>query len=545
MEKISSYTIGVKLDSLRNGFKLGRVPKALKDPLQALLPRLTGAAAEKPTSIYLFSEDDVAETRDLFAYALTNALAQQMPSALLVDCSFLYVGLNGVVPHQDGLGFLDLLLYGSSLGVITQETNGGVRVVGAGSFPVTKKMPVALNSFEEAARRLVAQSGCAVFCGPLLDDDGELHPLIGAVDVPIYVNVAADTTAGALDDVEEQISRHWDRELFSVRITLSEEPAPTATAAASSPPPEQPTKADGDQWLEELEPSLQGPEPSKAETEPPSPVVTVEEPVAPSSADDGFAEVPAHTVPSKPEPPRHISRDKHPTQPEWPSPVFDLGEEPALPYHEKRYTSLMPKIVTAAIAIVVVVFIIWWMNTERNGGDAPSPTQGSAGSTPETVTSPISAPGTGPGGVERGTPADSVVPGTAQIEEGQPPATAGAQTATGGAADPVEPSVEPDKRIDSSDILVAGDLETNWAGWYFIHISSFRESSLARKDVASLESKGFGVFIVFLNLGPKGSWYRVYAGPEKTRDDARNLKILLDDTPGVRFTRITQISGNP
>ncbi|MCK4774769.1 MAG: hypothetical protein KAT30_08280, partial [Candidatus Krumholzibacteria bacterium] len=189
MEKISSYTIGVKLDSLRNGFKLGRVPEALKDPLQALLPRLTGAAAEKPTSIYLFSEDDVAETRDLFAYALANALAQQMPSTLLVDCSFMDVGLNGVVPHKDGLGFLDLLLYGSSLGVITQETNGGVRVVGAGSFPVTKKMPVALNSFEEAARRLVAQSGCAVFCGPLLDDDGELHPLIGAIDVPMYVNV--------------------------------------------------------------------------------------------------------------------------------------------------------------------------------------------------------------------------------------------------------------------------------------------------------------------------------------------------------------------
>jgi cell division septation protein DedD len=559
MEKISSYTIGVKLDSLRNGFKLGRVPEALKDPLQALLPRLTGAAAEKPTSIYLFSEDDVAETRDLFAYVLANALAQQMPSTLLVDCSFLDVGLNGVVPHKDGLGFLDLLLYGSSLGVITQETNGGVRVVGAGSFPVTKKMPVALNSFEEAARRLVAQSGCAVFCGPLHDDDGELHPLIGAVDVPIYVNVAADTTTGAVDEVEEQISGHWDRELFSVRITSSEEPAPAATAAASSPPSEQPTEADGDEWLEELEPSREGPEPPKADAEPPPVVVTVEEPVAPSSADGPFEEVPAHAGPFKPEPPGDISRDKHPTEPEWPSPVFDLGEEPALPYHEKRYTALLPKIATAAIAIVVLVFVIWWMNTERNGGDAPSPTQGSAGSTQETATSPISAPGTEPGGVEEGTPADSIAPGTAQIEEGQPPTGTGAETAGGVAAEPIETSIKPeqdvaskdqiatpaDGGIDSSDILVKDDLETNWAGWYFIHISSFRESSLARKEVANLESRGFRVFIVFLNLGQKGSWYRVYAGPEETREGARNLKKLLDDTPGVRFTRITQISENP
>ncbi|MCK4774823.1 MAG: SPOR domain-containing protein, partial [Candidatus Krumholzibacteria bacterium] len=256
---------------------------------------------------------------------------------------------------------------------------------------------------------------------------------------------------------------------------------------------------------------------------------------------------PAHEVPYKPEPPRDISRDKHPTQPEWPSPVFDLGEEAALPYQEKRYTSLLPKIATAAIAIVVVVFVIWWVTTERNGGEAPSPTQGLAGSTPETVTSPISAPGTEPGGVEGGTPVDSTAPGTAQIEEGRPPAPAraGAETVGGGAAGPVEPSVKPDERIDSSDILVEDDLETNWAGWHFIHISSFRESSLARKEVASLEDKGFRVFIVFLSLGPKGSWYRVYAGPEKTREDARNLKKLLDDTPGVRFTRITQISGNP
>ena len=51
------------------------------------------------------------------------------------------------------------------------------------------------------------------------------------------------------------------------------------------------------------------------------------------------------------------------------------------------------------------------------------------------------------------------------------------------------------------------------------------------------------MFIVFLDLGTKGNWYRVYAGPIDTRDDARNLKKLLDDTPRVRFTRITRVSG--
>jgi cell division septation protein DedD len=65
----------------------------------------------------------------------------------------------------------------------------------------------------------------------------------------------------------------------------------------------------------------------------------------------------------------------------------------------------------------------------------------------------------------------------------------------------------------------------------------------ARDEVAYLESREFPVFIVFLDLDAKGKWYRVYAGPFATRDEAREVKKSLDDIPRVRFTRITQISG--
>ena len=170
MEKISSYNIAVSVDTLREGFNSGQLVPALHEPLQSLLPRVTRAAAEAPASVYLFSAGEGAEVRDLFGYALVAALSQQIPTALLVDCGFLGVGLSGIVPQKDALGFLDLLLYGSSLGVITQKTNGGVHVVGAGSFPVTKNMPFVLSAFEEASRRLVSQCRCAVFCGPLYDD---------------------------------------------------------------------------------------------------------------------------------------------------------------------------------------------------------------------------------------------------------------------------------------------------------------------------------------------------------------------------------------
>jgi len=90
---------------------------------------------------------------------------------------------------------------------------------------------------------------------------------------------------------------------------------------------------------------------------------------------------------------------------------------------------------------------------------------------------------------------------------------------------------------------VAEDLEKTWTGYYFIHISSFRESSLARTEIASLQKRGFPVFIMYVNLEAKGNWYRVYAGPFGTREEAREMKKLLDGTPGVRFTRITQVAG--
>ena len=80
-----------------------------------------------------------------------------------------------------------------------------------------------------------------------------------------------------------------------------------------------------------------------------------------------------------------------------------------------------------------------------------------------------------------------------------------------------------------------------WNGWYAIHISSFQESVRAREEVSFLQSREFPVFIVFLDLGAKGKWYRVYAGPFETREEARDVKKNLDAIPQVRFTRITKI----
>ena len=486
MEKISSYNLAVSVDTLREGFNSGQLVPALHEPLQSLLPRVTRAAAEAPASVYLFSAGDGTEVRDLFGYALVAALSQQIPTALLVDCGFLEVGLSGVVPQKDALGFLDLLLYGSSLGVITQKTNGGVHVVGAGSFPVTKNMPFVLNAFEEASRRLVSQCRCAVFCGPLYNDEGALHPLIGAVDVPILVRLAG---AGGpiVDPVEEQIASKWETELLSVRVT----PRDAAAAPPPAAPPSQPE-------FEEIAPPVP-PRPPRAETPRPTPARTPKP--APATV----------------------------------APVADVEfeeESAASQYKEKKYSSLIPKIATAVVATVVIVFLVWWFKEERTGGGGSEPPQTTSSSAVSDT-----RPGDRPADAGTGTQPVAVVDSTLADSTA---VVAVAPDTTVAPPDP-EPAGEAGV-VSSDDILVMDDLENNWGGQYLIHISSFRGSEKARTEVGQLTSRGFSVFIVYLNLGAKGSWYRVYAGPIATREDARNTKKLLDDTPGVRFTRISQIA---
>ena len=95
--------------------------------------------------------------------------------------------------------------------------------------------------------------------------------------------------------------------------------------------------------------------------------------------------------------------------------------------------------------------------------------------------------------------------------------------------------------VSSADIQVMEDLNRRFRGWYMIHTSSFQTSTKARDEVAFLESHEFPAFIVFLDLGPKGKWYRVYVGPFQTREEATEVKKNLDAVPQVRFTRIATI----
>jgi len=506
MERVSTFQVGAGTASLRAAAESGTLSASLHEPMRALVQRVTRVAAERAVTLYLFADDASAESRDLFAYALARALRQHVPGALVVDCDFLAVGMHGVVPQRDALGFLDLLLYGSSIGVITQEAAGGVRVVGAGSFPVTKRMPFVIGAFEDASRRLAKHARCVIFVGPLQDDEGEPHPLIGCTDIPVLVRGEDEAPpSGYADGVEEDLVEHFHTELLSVRLTGR---APEPEPARAAPPPAAPTR----------------------EAQP--------------------ADAPARSAP----PPREAPAPR--AEPEVvpaPAVASDVRDVPAGP-GEPRFNATLPRLLVGIFIVVVIASLAWWVYTERTTR-ARSPGAGTAresGSTARTQQSATPPPAATPAGTAADSTAAAPVE-TLAVAAAQRPAPAVADTVRSGAQSegPPVPVMDPaDTRghtggtvlIPSENILVFDDLTRDWTDWYVIHISSFKESVKARTEVAYLESREFPVFIVFLDLGAKGKWYRVYSGPFRERAEALEVKKNLDATPGVRFTRVSKVT---
>lgn len=519
MERIRTFNMSGDLAALQSALATGQMPQQLAEPMQALVARITDAASRDMVAIYLCSADEHAGVRDHFAYLLARTLTQHVPSTLLVDCDFLNVGMHGLVPEADALGFLDLLLYGSSLGVITQATGGGVKMIGAGSFPVTKRMPFVMGAFEDAGRRLLNHARCVVFVGPLFEDEGGLHPIIGAVDLPLLVREAASARPGAIDPVEERIASTWDTELASVRLV---------SPSASAPGDDTFRHVIGDE-TEEADEVLETPVPP-----PPS---------FSDLADDSVED--EEVVDAVPPP---VAGGEHPEQPpEEPVPVPFPTATADTPDTRRRRVHPM----AVVVAIVAIAAAVWWIGLRDRGASAP----GGAGDVTQRMEPPTAQT---PPAVADTTPSVRDTVEVAREAAGEPPpaARAGDEEAPvdGGVAEEVVEApgfVDPADtggrsggtvHLNSHDIHVMEDLQRDWADHYFIHISSFRRSVEARDEVAFLESHEFPVFIVFLDLGAKGKWYRVYAGPFATRDEARDVKKSLDDIPRVRFTRITKIS---
>jgi cell division septation protein DedD len=461
MNRITTFQVPLRAEELRPSDFAGAAVTPLAETMQALVTAVSRRAADAPVTLYFCADDDSTRARDDFAMALARTLTAHVPSTLLVDCDFLHPGLSEQMPQKDALGFLDYLLYGSSIGVITQD-HDGAHLVGAGSFPVTKRMPVAESAFADAAKRLVTHARCAIFVGPVFDGDGGRHPLAGLVDVVATLRTTARDAR--LDAAEEHIAA--GAEVWSIRLGGAPVPEPV-------------------------------------EAKPPA--------VAPPA----FARPVPKLVP------------------------LDAMSD------ERPGSSLVPRIAVIAFGLLVIAFVVWWfmqnhgqlnkaqVKEKPRGAVAPDSLQHQPDTLATRDTLSMASPFVAAPARRDTTARTPLRTGTPQTaNRGTPVVRKPADTAghTGGTM-----------LVNSSDIQVMEDLDRKFHGWYMIHISSFQTSVRARDEVAFLESREFPVFIVFLDLGAKGKWYRVYAGPFETRAEANDVKKNLDAVPQVRFTRVATI----
>ena len=466
MEQVKAYDIAASPEELKTALAGGEPTPGLMRPLQALSADIGDQGSRGALSMYVCSTEDDRDTRNHFAALLTRTVQGQLPDALLVDCDFLNVGLSGIVPERDALGFLDMLLYGSSLGVIKQRSESGVNVVGAGSFPVTRSSPFVMDVFVSAARYLKSHARCVIYCGPVLDDDQQVHPIVGNVDLPVLLRVGPSSAAG-LHPMEDKVSRDRDAATWAVRLIGADTVVPAVEAPQDGPeagdPIELPPEGESHQQkpVYDQAPVYEAPPPDEAPLPPP-----------------------ATLTPGR-------AGDRHPG------------------------TSNFVRGIAIVLVVMLGAFFVWWgyqtkSVREQDGeplASADPVQQPPAAQTPPPVRTDTSA--AAPDTVS----AQPVTPVTTP-DKPEPKKTAAKK------APP--PLVE---NLDSP-ILVTEDIG-DFFGKFLVHVSSFRRLDLARNEAYYLNDRGYPMVIAGMDLGAKGKWYRVFVGPCERMSEAKNLEKRL------------------
>jgi len=138
-------------------------------------------------SLLALSLGEKTISRDFAMLQIAHILAKHGRSVLIVDCDFIHPGLSGLVENVESHGFLDLLLYGSSLKTIAHPIGiDGVSVAGPGSFPVSRTVPFALKEFGKIRDFLRTKHDVVIYSSTLYMEDGKINPLSALVDGIVF-----------------------------------------------------------------------------------------------------------------------------------------------------------------------------------------------------------------------------------------------------------------------------------------------------------------------------------------------------------------------
>ncbi|MFA4947653.1 MAG: SPOR domain-containing protein [Candidatus Krumholzibacteriia bacterium] len=133
--------------------------------------------------ILALSAGEKGISRDFAVLQIAHIIAKHGRNVLIVDGDFLNSGLSGLVESVEEHGFLDLLLYGSSLKTVTRAVGiEGVSVAGPGSFPVSRTIPFAIKEFEKIMEFLRTKHDVVIYCSTLYTEDAKINPLAKLAD---------------------------------------------------------------------------------------------------------------------------------------------------------------------------------------------------------------------------------------------------------------------------------------------------------------------------------------------------------------------------
>lgn len=440
-------------------------------------------------SLLALSADDNRLSRDFSVLQIAHLMAKHGKTVLIVDCDFLSPGLSGLVEKVDNYGFLDLLLYGSSLQSISHPTGiDGVNVTGSGSFPISRTIPFALKEFGKVRAFLAKRSDAVIYCSTLYTDDGSVNPLSTEVDGIIMCCRIEEMEEGQLQrSLADLGSRVPPVDLIcfcargeapAVSIGAEEAGAGVAAAAAERPLAEKIT--------ETLE-------------EPPPDSVEEKEPV-----------------------------------------YIEKTDEIEEPEESGRRRLNIPRIVTIAVAVIIIGFISWWLiidrsirgrrdankrtelvQKQRSARDRAAGEQGEQESAASTTVDTVGTRVPVTGVME---PAEQHKTGERVVED---------TTRTVEREAPVE---EPPATGEEPPTKGEGAPGVTFA----VHVASFRNMSRASREKERFEKKGYTVAIIAVTIRGE-EWYRILIGEYATRERAMRIRAELMDNSGVGYARIIEL----
>jgi SPOR domain len=83
----------------------------------------------------------------------------------------------------------------------------------------------------------------------------------------------------------------------------------------------------------------------------------------------------------------------------------------------------------------------------------------------------------------------------------------------------------------------------SFAASYVVHISSYQDEADAVIDMNVLEKKGLPAFVKKVDLGEKGTWFRVLVGPYPDYDQASNAEKSIIREKFITYAKVMAFCG--